>query len=750
MALKKAKVTLGGVALAATGGIAWRFVSGVQPYTAVFTVHTSGWERLKSQMGQPLQLVISDSRGVETTIEQVYILHIAPSDSPHRVSFVVADKRWKWGYKLVVRDFNMPRKTGDRTAKNTVPIETQQVFDSYWFLSYSLKGDQGELWSAQDCVKEVIEILEGEGAASGGYVVDSFPIKDTGGSNTGEFTIQGVTLRDQGDVALARMLSYVPGADVYINAQGQAVIYDATDLDATEAHFQGLPVSLWTGENAAWVDRIQIRPEKVVVYYQREIELLLEYADDYRGFTSAQPVGSHPYIENVLPTVDPVTDISEYDPVAGSVVTKPVPPGTWVRVDKWLEAMDADRPEGSLPWNFKTIKRHWLKGDLEAVLGAKGLDLDAEANIAMRVQTLRQHFRQTFRVNRKYMERIRSLRSVRVGIIDPVSGARAPAAVWGQACIIPSTKGTYMAARGSDDKSKSKVYRNIDMLAPSRNTGVEVISTAPGPTRVNIIDEDLGVFRLEWIVSPYGTVESFLPCKLVNDQNYDGIAVTRDMRYQDGDPMGPGMQVEGGTNGIWLDPQLEYVVILTAVPCGPNNVRQFHKVEVDPGDVASIFRREFRIKDGKGPTLEVFVPPGEATARFALASQSEAFETVQDLFGLRNNASGEESGLEGPELPGYVLMNEDSHLTGHSTSLAAEMLTPYADNVQGSVVTRVPDSGLKLVGNMSGATIRVAAAPSAKVDAVHQFPGQQRQISRLAVMPESTRQIVLGIVPFKE
>ena len=72
MALKKAKVTLGGVALAATGGIAWRFVSGVQPYTAVFTVHTSGWDRAKSQMGQPLLLVISDGRGVETSIELMY------------------------------------------------------------------------------------------------------------------------------------------------------------------------------------------------------------------------------------------------------------------------------------------------------------------------------------------------------------------------------------------------------------------------------------------------------------------------------------------------------------------------------------------------------------------------------------------------------------------------------------------------------------------------------------------------------
>jgi hypothetical protein len=43
----------------------------------------------------------------------------------------------------------------------------------------------------------------------------------------------------------------------------------------------------------------------------------------------------------------------------------------------------------------------------------------------------------------------------------------------------------------------------------------------------------------------------------------------------------------------------------------------------------------------------------------------------------------------------------------------------------------------------------VSGAPTAKVDAVHSFPGLARSISRYAMMPEATRRIVLGIVLFK-
>jgi hypothetical protein len=738
---QKPVIKLGNVELAASSGIAWRYISGVAPYTTIMSVHRSQWSRLQVRIGKPLELEITDSRGVKTKIEQVYILHLAPSDSPHRVSFVVADKRWLWPYKLVVRDFNMPRKTGDRTALGqSVPVETQQVVDQYDFLTYSLQPPQNTKWTAQTALEAVLELVDGDG-----YEVESWPIKDTTGvGDSGQFSLQGVTLRDSGDVALQRLLSYIPGAEIYINAKGQTVIFDASDLDATESHFRTLPLSTYAGERGAWVDRKAIRPSKVIVHYQKEIELLIDYADDYSGQTSAAPLSNFVYADNVIPTTDPETLIVEWDPVQNEYVGKRVPMGTYVRVDTWLDAMDAIRPLDGLPWTWDTIKTHWFKGDLDAVW-VRGKDLDPVGNVAMRLQAFRQHFRQTFRINRKYMERIRNLRPMRVAMLDPVTGARAPAAVWGQGCIVPSQKGHLMARRSSDERATSKYLRNVDYLNPYYADNVPLLKVAPGPQRVNIIDEEQGIFRLEWIVSPYGIVDSFLPCKLVDENGNDGISTSRDLKYQEDTPMGAGMIIEGGTNGIFLDDKLEAKILLTAVPSSPNSRQQFHQIEVEARDIQSLFQREFRIQDGEGPPLEVFVSPGEVTARFGMTDAAEAANSQQILFGLTSVNEGEiPTGV-----PGYTLINEQRELIPHARSLAAEVIAPFADNVQGVINTSIPRDGVKLVGNMNSATIRVAAAPSARVDAVHEFPGQQRSIPRHALMPESARQLILGIVPFK-
>src|SRR5210317_755809 len=732
-------VKLGGVELAATSGIAWRFISGVAPYTTVMSVHRTRWDRLKGRLGKPLTLEITDSRDVKTTIEQVYILHLTPSDSPHRVSFLVADKRWLWPYKLVVRDFNMPRKTGDRTALGqAVPVETQQVVDQYDYLNYSLQPPQNTKWTSQTALEAVLQLVDEDN-----WTVDSWPIKDTTGvGDSGQFSLQGVTLRDSGDIALQRLLSYIPGAALYINEKGRTIIFDASDLDATENHFRNLPISTYAGERGAWIDRKAIRPSKVIVHYQKEVEILLEFEDDYSGQTSAQPIANDLYLDNVIPTTDPETEITEFDPAQGKTVTKKVPMGTYVQVDTWLEAMDKDRPEGSLPWTWDSVKVHWFKGDLDAVW-IRGKDLDPTGNAAMRLQAFRQHFRQTFRLNRKFMERIRNLRPVRVALLDPVTGARAPAAVWGQGTMVPSSKGQRMAERGNDKKSSSKYLRIIDALKdyPQKS----LLELHPSPQRVSILDEDLGIFRLDFIISPYGLSDSFLPCKLVNDQYTEGVSLSRDLQYQEDEPMGAGMVIEDGTNGLFLDDQLEAKVMMTAVPASPNSRQQFHQVEVESSEIQSLFQREFRIQDGDGPPLEVFVSPGEVTARFGMNDAATAYNTQQRLFGLVDPDPGEEP----QELEGYTLVNEERELLPHARSLAAEVIAPFADNVQGIINTSLPRDGLKLVGNMTSATLRVAAAPSARVDAVHEFPGQQRSIPRHALMPESARQLILGIVPFK-
>ena len=211
--------------------------------------------------------------------------------------------------------------------------------------------------------------------------------------------------------------------------------------------------------------------------------------------------------------------------------------------------------------------------------------------------------------------------------------------------------------------------------------------------------------------------------------------------------MGAGIKIESGTNGIFLSDRLSSRVMLTIVPGSPNNKNVFHKETISASDVESFTEGAWKIDGGLGPDLEVFVAPTEATARFAWQDDHAAQGTVGRLLGLYDDDSIE-SGVEGEELPGYVLVNKERELHSHSRSVAAELFINFADSFQGKVATIVPDSGLKIAGNMSGVTVQVAAAPSGKVSAMHEFPGTHKPISRLALMNEGARQVVLGIVRF--
>lgn len=163
---------------------------------------------------------------------------------------------------------------------------------------------------------------------------------------------------------------------------------------------------------------------------------------------------------------------------------------------------------------------------------------------------------------------------------------------------------------------------------------------------------------------------------------------------------------------------------------------------------------EYRIKDGKGPDLHVFVPPNEADARFGWQDDTAAAGTVSQLLGL-NSEDPNEAGIDSQDLPGFVLVNGqadgNNELTAHSAAFAAEILAAYADNLQGNVATilstnRRGDTNMALTGNMASASVVAAPYPSGKVAVVYEFPGQQRQISRMALLPASVRHLLLGIV----
>ena len=736
-----ASVTLGGVKLAAMGSIVWKFVAGVQPYATVMSVYKDKWDSLKNRMGEFLTLTISDARGHTYEIKKLTILHAAPSEAPNLVSFVVADRRWKWPYTLVVRDFNVPKKSGDRTAFFTeVPAAAGITVDVYEYRRSSLNED-GEKWTSKGAVEDVLDQVEPDEDA---WEVESWPIKDgVEVAEEGQFAIQGVMMRDQGDTAIARLLTLVPGASLYVNMAGKVIVFDGADLDAAENYLKNeLPFATWDGEKVEFVDRKVIRPSKVNVYYTREVEVLFEFSDDY-NVTSVPPARNSPYADNVIPTTDSETEIFSYDPEVGtSVQIDTLYPGTYVPVKDWLYQMDLRKPAASFPWTFDFAREAWLVGDLMGGWGGTRLDMTEFASVAARITAFQQHFRQTFRISRRYTERIRDMRPVRVSMLDPVTGTRAPAASWGQYATTWSAKGVRLASRKNSQNATEST--NVDTIQAASELGISLLKSSPSPMQITVIDKDLGVFRLDGILSPYGTEDRMYPCNLV-DSNEQLASVSRDLTQQNSKPMGFGMRSSTGTNGIFLRRKMDMKACLTIIPAAPNNKFQFHKVVVEASDIAEVYQREFRIQDGDGPELDVFVPPGEVTARFAWAEDVAAKATISDLLGL-NSENPNTAGIEGPDLPGYELVNGKNEIAAHSVAVAAEAIAQFADAWQGRVATRVPDDGLKLVGNMSGATISVAGAPSSKVMAMHDFPGQQKPISRLAMLPEAARHLILGVL----
>lgn len=760
----KSVLTLDGVPLGASGDSAWRFQTGAEPYVGTFHCHKSQWTggletAMRSRKELTLQVV--DSRGTTLNIKRLSILHQLPSNSPNRRYFALADKRWLWSYKLVARDFNITRKTGDRTAlKDIVPVEVATFGDVYDFMAYSLK-DGKDRWTARDALESVLDIIhetdtvEDDDVRRKEWVVDRFPLKDADSRENNAISLQNVSLRDNANVAISRVLSYIPGCDIYVDHNGVTRVFDAMDLGATERYFTSrIPQSTWSGEVVRKVDRTSIRPSKVSVFFQKEIEVAFEYSDDYAATTtSIDPIA--PWVENVIPTVDPETEIRTYDPFLNDYVTTTVPAGTWVEAKTWLAAMDADRPSTSEPWTFDTISTHWVHGSLDGALGASGAALvnDTGANIPARVAALKQHWRQTFRINRRYMERIRELMNVRVAVLDYVTGARAPSAAWGQYCISASNKGVWMASRVDPDKAQK--YLNVDSLYLSTNSATNLIETPPSPVTVQLVDKELGIFRLTWVTHPWGTMEGIFPFHLVKEGDRRvPLSPVINLRDQDDYPLGVGMKVSGGVNGQEIRETMEMKVILTIVPAGPNDKSQFWEEKVPASSFDRSYRIPGRLNPGNGPALELYAQPGEGTSRWAWYLDTEARDTIQYMLGLREEDERakkvrDQKRLELGDYPGFVHANGERELKPLATSIAAEAMVPFADNIQGAAATVMTDAP-RLVGNMASTTVRIAGADSGKVDAVHEFPGQQRAISRFALMPESARHIILGTLPYKD
>jgi len=398
------------------------------------------------------------------------------------------------------------------------------------------------------------------------------------------------------------------------------------------------------------VNNAVLRPRRIIVLNQREIERRFDFSENTNG-TEAQNGPDSWTLENVGQVTDPTLTVDG----------KAYPEGTWLTISQICTGF-------SQRAGF-TVNRDLLRQamvpffDLWGDLNLTG-QFDPSADWTPRIAMLQRCYRQYFRINARNMARILQLRPYRISTVDQATGTRAPAAVYADHAILPSMRGKL--ANGVDNQYFAL---NVTAYPPS---GIISATVRPAPAILEVVDQDQGIIAINYKVDPLRMNEMILPSKIVNNPKGD-------IRY----PLSGPVSFDSITEGVdppALSPEFKMAVILTCVPASPNGDAQLHQTIVLPSQVEGLLGRS--VGPCLGPDLEIYVGPNVLTAKIrwndARASDIEA------CFGLPEGKNAI------PNLEGLVLndgpsgVEQGASLTNTAQAVAAQVYAALLDRQQGT------------------------------------------------------------------
>ena len=650
--MASASATLGGFYLLNSSTVKWTLREGVRPNVETFDMRPADAAALVSQYaGKPVSLAITVN-GKTVTVRNLYVLHVAPQDKPQIAKVTVADRRWLWPNTHILRRYNMRRNIGSQRITTIVAEGSQGALDinlqviQYWPWSLKVGKDATAIpWRSKDVLADVMaEIAQVEQGWNGNVM----PFVDNTGAGTSQTPIENLELNDAGEGALGRVLNYLPGVGIKVDLDGTVRAYSKTD--GTEGESVGnLGPEIVGGGHVTLVSNAILRPRRIIVQFQREIERRFDYEENTNG-TVAQNGPDSWTLENVGQVTDP------YLVVNG----KSYPEGTWLTISQLCNAYSVRAGFAVTPDLLRQAMVPFF--DLWGDLNLTG-QFDPNANWSPRVAMLQRCFRQYFRVNSRNMARILQMRPYRVSTVDQATGTRAPAAVYADHAIIPSMRSKLSG--GVDNQ-----FFAINVTAYPASGTIDA-NTRPAPALLEIIDQDQGIIAITYKIDPLRMNEMILPSKIVN-------VPTGDIRF----PLQPisfDSVVEGSTPPA-LSASFKMAVILTCVPASPNGDAQLHPITVLPSDVTGLIGRD--IGPCLGPDLEIYVGPNVLTAKIRWSDARAA--DIEACFGLPEGKNAI------PNLQGLVLneglsgIEQGASLNNVAQAVAAQVYAALVDRLQGT------------------------------------------------------------------
>lgn len=716
MTEKKATATLGGKPLLASSAVQWTLQNGTKPVIETFDMAPS--DALTIATPTEVTLKIDIGEGNSITVNRLSVLNISPGENPFISKVTVADLRWRWSYRHILRRYNMRRNIGTKRvqANDEIAVGFDRAPDvAYW--DWSKNKATGQAWTARDALEDVLKDLQ--------KIKDfKYKIDEKLASKLLPLPFEEVQIDDAGDSALYRILSKFQEGQCYVDYDGTVIIYSKASGAEREVVKSMMPEI----QDRGHVDLVKnnlIRPKWIEVLFTREVEVRFNFTENASASSTQTADDDTRTVDNVLPTPD----------YQLSVNSQMLPQGSYITFDEAFNAW------GSIPLignpikiDHRLIQRAFIpQMDLWAAMGIAGDFVDPTSTLANwidRISTCQVHYRQTFRLKRKWMDRIYSIRPYRLSTVDPQSGQRGALQAWGDYCIIPTQRAIWRQTG-----AKSLPYA-INRTAYPLSGNID--STAhPSPAVVSIMDHDQGIIRVEYVLDPFRQREMILPSQMVAstipvaDLRQRSRTITFDA-------------VINSSTAPRLSPSFQLATILTVVPAAPNTTQQLHKITVKPEDIASLLpdTQAAALTDCEGPVMQIRI--GDKTEVARIQWRDARSTDIEKIFGI---TEGE------PDLTDLVLnegpvtnLKTGASLNAIAKGVAASYYASLVDRYEGTMTGHL-NGGIHMNGWMDQVIHRldtdgVATTAVAMAESLPQF-------DLMAFLDSSTRAAILHPVPEK-
>ena len=670
---------------------------------------TQGGGREDTGGGGPVTLLMEDddnNRKVE--IKGLYaVISNKPGADFNTRRVTLVDQRWLWSRIVVERSYNIRKKTGEfRLVRGErAPVQINRLRPDYGYRRATLKNGERP-WTALEVLEDVLREICGPN----GYIIEEIP--------TLTDTIEGLELHEPGPEALGRVLSYIPGARVYIGYDGLAHV--ASIYDGSE---RGVFESFGPGNRGDWstVDKSLMRPSVFRVFSDREVELRFDHVETRKTENVAQqptqikaedtadggPGREELYCENVI--LNPLFFLPlDALGAEGAAQNEPVPLRTFIQAAQFLEFQTLGGNQFD-PWNpsfvltEKVIQDNWL-GNWFFVRAGYALTTQGvyDPERLKIINALRTHYRQTYRILPQWRDKIRTLSADRAAILDFETGTRAPSPVFTQYITKWSQLGYSPVNRGASSTTTDDYADNIGEKDAS-------------PFSVSVIDSDMGLFRVEPRVDQTGVAET----------------------YMIGSPTGgeanlPSADIQNAAvfwRFVSLDPDFKLATIMTCTQDTPNSIGRLHEEAVTLSEAAALINLPAGVGEARGPDCELLQTA--ETARFAWRDDNAA--EIRKAF------------FDGDPYPEGLQTNPQD-IRALSVAAAAEFLVTVLDKVEGDVTG--PLKQISPTGNLRTVThfVSVGRGNQSGLFTNIQAPGDVPGPQIYSLLPEEVRRKVRRLV----